>query len=81
MTPITSLTGGTVPRPQEMRRKTDSVNVSPAPSYLPRFYRVGVPKPAFRDRKRGGKWRWLAIGSACKAPGVPSLGSYTVQGC
>src|SRR5919107_2022301 len=62
------------------RRKTDSVNVSPAPSYLQRFYRETGLIPALPGRRRAAMCLSLAISRACKAPAVPPSGSYTALG-
>src|SRR5688572_6085837 len=62
------------------RRKTDSVNVSPAPSYLQRFYRETGSIPASPGRRRAAMCLSLAIGRTCKAPAVPPSGSYTALG-
>ena len=67
-------------RARKERGKTDSVNVSPAPSYLEEFYRETWSIPALAGRRSGPMCLSLAIGPACKAPAVPVLDSYTADG-
>jgi hypothetical protein len=58
-------------------RKTDSVNVSPAPSYLQRFYRAAAHFPAFQGRRRTVVCPCEGVDRALGALEVRPPGAYT----